>query len=384
MDELNDPAKTRDVGLTASVMDYVPVNISPKGKKQGDYFSRTIGPYDIWAIEYAYTPLPGGTEGEVPALQKIASKSTKPELDYATDEDAMIGGDPLVNLHDLSKNPIEFARWRIELINQIMPGLVDQMTEKGEGYQVVRMAFGGLLNEHHRAMHYVARFIGGVYGNRDHKGQPDARPPFVVTEAAKQREALELLNQQVFGPEAYQFPTSLYNYLAPSHWDHWGMPPTQRPDIAIHSIVLSMQEHVLAQILSPTTLSRLVDSEMKVPAKQDVFTAAELLKKLTAAVFAEIDKLQSGKFTDREPAISSLRRNLQQHYFQRLSDLALGDVPTPTDCRTVAYAELQSLETRINKALAGKAELDTYTRSHLTDLAARIHKVLDARIELKR
>ena len=40
MDEINDPEKNRTIGLAASVMDYIPVNISPKGKKQGDYFMR--------------------------------------------------------------------------------------------------------------------------------------------------------------------------------------------------------------------------------------------------------------------------------------------------------------------------------------------------------
>ena len=53
-------------GLTGSVMDYAPANIVPKGVKQGDYYSTTIGPYDMWAIEYGYKPLAGGTpEGEV-------------------------------------------------------------------------------------------------------------------------------------------------------------------------------------------------------------------------------------------------------------------------------------------------------------------------------
>ena len=219
MDELNNPEKTRDVGLAASVMDYLPVNISPKGKKQGDYFSLVPGPYDYWAIEYAYKPLPGGTEGEVAELRKIASRCTEPALDYATDEDAHgTAPDPLVNLHDLSKDPIEFARWRVELIGQLLPDLVDRMVEPGEGYQRARLAFGILLGEHVRAMGYVAHFIGGVYVHRDHKGDPDARPPLVVTEPKKQREALAMLEQQVFGPEAYQVPTELYNYLAPPHW----------------------------------------------------------------------------------------------------------------------------------------------------------------------
>ena len=54
---MNDPQKTKDTGLTGSVMDYTPANLMPKGMKQGDYFSTTIGPYDMWAIEYGYKPL---------------------------------------------------------------------------------------------------------------------------------------------------------------------------------------------------------------------------------------------------------------------------------------------------------------------------------------
>ena len=56
-------------------MDYAPINLAPKGVKQGDYFSTTLGPYDYWVIEYAYKPLSGGTEGEYEELQKIACKS---------------------------------------------------------------------------------------------------------------------------------------------------------------------------------------------------------------------------------------------------------------------------------------------------------------------
>ena len=244
MDEVNDPEKNRTIGLTASIMDYTPVNISPKGKKQGDYFSRTIGPYDYWAIEYAYRPLPGGTDGEVPQLAKIASRCTEPALQYATDEDTgPLAPDPSVNRFDLSKDPVEFARWRVELISQLLPVLVDRAVEPGEGYDRARNAFGILLNEHARAMGFVAREIGGVYVNRDHRGDPKARPPFVVTEPKKQREALEFLEQQVFGPEAYRFPDKLLDFLGTTHWKHWGMKPQGRPDFPLNQTVLMMQDH---------------------------------------------------------------------------------------------------------------------------------------------
>jgi len=306
-------------------------------------------------------------------------------LQFATDEDAHgLAPDPLSNLFDLGKNPIEFARRRVELIGQVLPGLVDRMTEPGDSYERVRQAFILILREHGRAVQVVARFIGGVHVYRDHKGDPKARPPFVPTDPKKQREALTFLEQQVFGPEAYQFPAELYDFLAPSHWRHWGVKIPKRPEFAVHDTVLAMQDRVLAQVISPVTLSRLLDAELKVPAERDAFTAAELLHRLTATVFQETEKLQEGKFTNRKPAIGSLRRNLQQRYFRRLADLALGKVPAPTDCRTLAVAELDALEVRLREILGGKAQLDDYTRAHLSELAARIRKVLDARLELEK
>jgi hypothetical protein len=160
-----------------------------------------------------------------------------------------------------------------------------------------------------------------------------------------------------------------------------------RPDFALNEIVLVMQGHVLAQLMSTTTLSRILDSEAKTPNSQDAFTAAELLQGLTGSIFSELDTLEKAKdakFTDRKPAISNLRRNLQQCYFEQLADLAMGSTAAPTDCQAVATVELAGLETRLKQVLAGKAQLDTYTRSHLGDLATRILKVLDARPILPR
>ena len=102
-------------------------------------------------------------------------------------------------------------------------------------------------------------------------------------------------------------------------------------------------------LLSSLTLTRLHDSELKVPADQDAFTTAELLERLTKTIFAETDKLE-GEFTNRKPAISSLRRNLQRSY--------------------------------LKKALVGKAKLDSYTQAHLAESASRIRKVVDARLQL--
>jgi hypothetical protein len=46
--------------------------------------------------------------------------------------------------------------------------------------------------------------------------------------------------------------------------------------------------------------------------------------------------------------------------------------------------ELKSLKEKIDKLLAGNANLDTYTKAHLQESSNRIGKVLDARLTLAR
>ncbi len=386
LDDLNNPEKVREVGMGSSVMDYYPVNIVPQDMKQGLYYTPTIGPYDVWAIQYGYTPVSGGdSEGEVPELNKIASRSGEPALAYSTDEDTRgIDSDPLSNRFDLGNDTVAYAKQRVKVVNDMWPKMVDQVTKEGDGYQRARQAFSVLLSTEGEAMFFAARYVGGVYVNRSHKGDPNAPEPYVVVDAKKQREALELLEQNLLNDKPFQFPPSLYNHLAASHWEHWGTEIPTRDDYPIHQVIAMWQDRILSQLLSSLTLQRLYDSELKVPADQDAFTTAELLHRLTTAVFAEVDKLPAnGEFTNRKPAISSLRRNLQRIYLKRVSQMALGDSDAPQDCQTVAYAELKALAERINKLLAGNAKLDDYTRDHLQETSARIAKVLDARLTLK-
>jgi len=377
--EINDPAKTQYTGLAASVMDYLPVNISPKGQRQGDYFSKTIGPYDYWAIEYGYKPVESDKD-----LEKIASRCAEPAFQYATDEDSGAAApDPLVNRFDLGDDPIAYARQRVELIQQALPDLPNRITPEGHSYHQARRAFNILLSEHGEAMHFVARYIGGIYVHRDHRGDPNARPPLVVVPREKQLEAMKLLEEQVFGPDSYQFPPELYSYMAPSNWIHWGNARTSRIDYPIHEVMLVWADRVLGQLLASVTLSRLRDSELGVSPDTQVFTTAELIERLSAAIFSELDTLKDGKFTNRKPAIASLRRSLQRRYLERLANLAMGNSAAPEDCQAMAFTELEALEARIKQVLAGKAQLDSYTRAHLSETASRIRKVLDARLQLR-
>ncbi len=379
--DLNDVQKVRQHGMVASVMDYNATNIVPKGMKQGDFFATTIGPYDMWAIQYGYKPLSGGTKGEVKELQKIAARSGEPALAYATDEDTTsISPDPDSNRFDLGKDSLEWARAQAKLVADVMPGLIDRMTKPGEDYTRARRAFNVLLSQHGSAMYFVTRYVGGYYTSRSHKGDKDAKPPLRPVEAAKQRAALNLVLDQVFGPKAYTFPAGIYAYLMPSNWQHWGVLYDSRRDLPLHEVVLMWQSRMLDHLLSSLTLERIYDAELVTPANQDVLTCAELLERMTKSIFAEVGTIKPGKYTPRRPAITSLRRNLQREYLRELSNLALGRTLAPADCQSIAGTELADLKTRIDAQLAAKVSLDGYTRAHLRETAQRIQKVLDARI----
>ena len=388
---------------TTSVMDYVPVNIVPKGKFQGPYYPSQLGDYDFWAIEYGYYPLGGNSpDSEKAALRKIASRSGDPVLAFATDEDTMPGDpDPLSNRYDLGNDPIAFAQQRSKVVQELIPQLIERFTADDAGYERVRQAFGVLLSAHGQANYFASRLIGGLYSSRSHRDDPHATVPFRVVDAGQQREALALLAEQVFSDQSYQFPPEFYNQLVSTRWIHWGAVDVDRPDYPVHEAVLMWQKRMLQQLLDTRTLTRLADNGMKVDPKDDRFTTAEMLRTLTDSIYSEVFNFEVGEYSDLDPAISSLRRNLQAETLSALGKIALGvgnratlstasfstrgSVSAP-DARSLANFQLNRLQKQVVKVLkqsdqkASKLVLDDATRAHLETVIRRVNAILRAEI----
>ncbi|RME85496.1 MAG: DUF5117 domain-containing protein, partial [Planctomycetota bacterium] len=124
-------SKEKPAQIVGSVMDYNPVNFAPKGVPQGHFLTQTIGPYDYWAIEYGYKIIPRGREAQ--ELQKIASRAGENGLQYGNDLYASLADpDPLWIRWDLGNNPIEYAKFRMELGQQILKDLLKRAVKDGE------------------------------------------------------------------------------------------------------------------------------------------------------------------------------------------------------------------------------------------------------------
>src|SRR6185436_6709916 len=113
---------------------YPSPNIALDRRLQGDYYTQTVGDYDVWAIQYGYTQFDAKTpDDETNALRLIAEQSTKPGHEYGTDDDAFagpvpIGVDPDVNQFDLGADPLVYSKARLRLIQNVRGKIKKSLT----------------------------------------------------------------------------------------------------------------------------------------------------------------------------------------------------------------------------------------------------------------
>jgi len=368
--------------LCASVMDYNPINVVPDAgaETQGAYTNRTIGPYDEWAIRYGYAIWPDEESGRRETVAAVAS----PQYAYGTDEDVR-GPDPHTTRWDLGRDPLQFARQRMDLAERLWGEVVDRVVDEGEGYADARRAVDMLLYDYQQAGLLASRFVGGQHVHRDHKGDPDARDPIVPVPAAKQRAALALVCERLLDGQSFRLPPSLLRSLGKGNWRHWGSNDSRRPhSYPYHRRVLDVQSWALFGLINPATLQRLIDTEAKAEPGADRVTVPEVFDAVSDAVFGPIaEGMQIGPGTAAQPAIPTVQRNLQRHYVNELIAMLLegSNGGTPAVVRNQARLELD----RLRGLVADQGELtrlDPYSHGHLLELRERIGKALEASFQI--
>ena len=388
-EQINDTNITHVKGMTGSVMDYNPINISPKGKKQGDYASTTIGPYDYWAIDYAYKPIEGDEAAE---LSRIAARSPEPDLTFASDEDMYLDDDPLINTYDLGSDPMKFGQDRMALAADLLKNLDERVVKDGESWARLRSAFSVLFAQYGNAAYMAAGYVGGQYVCRDFKGGEKSRDPVTPVPGDKQREALQFLADNILSDKAFQFSPALLRRLTTEYWYHWGadsMFMSGGVDYPIYTRVLAVQRIVLNQCFTPRVLSRIQDQELRVEPKAKPMKIEEIFTTLTESIWSELNGGAS--------CYTTIRRNLQREHLRRLMTMVVGNrrsslddlygyiivlggsSAVPADARSLARMHLADINSRITKVLETKSgSLDDTTRAHLLECRQRITKTLDS------
>ncbi|MGI9429144.1 MAG: zinc-dependent metalloprotease, partial [Bythopirellula sp.] len=363
LDEINDTEITRKKGLVGSVMDYNPLNISRKGEKQGDYATTTIGPYDYWAIEYAYKPVSNAKE-----LKKIAARSPEAELTYATDEDLYSSNDPRVNVYDLGDDPLAYVMDRVDLAAELLEGIDEKVIRDGESWARLRRAFSVLVAQYGNAAYTATSYIGGQHISRDSKGAKAGRDPIVPVEGAKQREALDYLVDTILSDEAFEFSPQLLRRLTSEHWYHWGSGMSFGSDTNVYDLVLRIQQIVLRHCFDPGVLKRLQNQQLMVEqmdeGENEPLQIGEVFRTLTDSIWSELEEAED------ELECSTIRRNLQRDHLSRLNRLVLGN-------RRGSSGDLFGFIMFYGGSSNYPADARSLARLHLIELAERIEVVLD-------
>lgn len=360
--EVHNKDITRKTGLIGSVMDYPAINIASDKNKQGDYYTTVVGPYDIWAIEYGYSPF--GENEEEAGLKKIISRSTDPKLAFGNDGDDMRAPgkamDPRVNVNDLSNDAIAYAEDRFRLVNTVMGKLVQKYSKPNQSYAELRSRYGSLQGQRNSMIAAVSRYIGGIYIDRSTPDQNSGNKPYTPVPLAIQKKAMEVLNKYVLAPNAFDADAQVFPYLQPQRrgFNQNGT----GDDYRITGVILNNQGAAVAHILHPATLQRITNSRLY----GNQYSVADVMNDLLKASFD----------ADMKSNVNVYRQYLQTAFVKQAAYIL--------DPKTMGYDEVArsgALNTlkKLKAQLAAAVSTNEETKAHRGNLVFLINNALEAK-----
>ncbi|CAE7784814.1 unnamed protein product [Symbiodinium pilosum] len=187
--------------LSASIMDYVPMNLPEPGHDPNSVhiFPPTIGAYDKLAIRFGYTEpseLPFETFSKLDAILEEAKAF---DVCYDADES---GEDPFCMAEDLSEDPVAFHEQRLKRIAHSQAELHKRYVQADGPWRNYGKSLRSLLREASFAGRSLVGWVGGIRNSYAHRGAvwnaSKARQPVPLQ---MQRRALEAL-LKIMRPDA--------------------------------------------------------------------------------------------------------------------------------------------------------------------------------------
>lgn len=367
--QLRDEGFIRTRGISGSVMDYNGYNLplSSEPHLRPELLVQTgLGPYDFWAIEYAYKPLP--QQDEAAELARIAARADEdPALVFADDADADPAGaaDPLVNRFDLGDDPMAWSQRRMTLARELWQRAQERGVKPGDDPQRIRRSlmrgfayFGGTPE-------LLAKYVGGMYTRRPDPASGNAQV-YRPVENERQRQALQLLTRELFSVESFRFRPEFLTAVGPEFLE-W----RRAPAVSVPMLVQQLQSQALARLLSPATAQRLLDLPGYLPEAQraQALSLDELYGTVSAAIWTEA---KAGK------EVEPMRRSLQREHLRFLAmGLTQPGFALPADAASLVRWHATQLQAQL-KAATAKPGLSVPSRAHYAESLALLTQALGA------
>jgi Met-zincin/Domain of unknown function (DUF5117)/Domain of unknown function (DUF5118) len=350
-------------GHTPSIMDYARFNYVAQPEdniSQKGLFPR-IGDYDKWAIEWGYKLFPEykDADAEKTMLNKwVIEKLKDKRLWFGTESNP---DDPRSQSEQVGDDAMKGSMYGIKNLQRIVPNLVEWTKEPNEGYNNLNELYNQVTSQFNRYIGHVAKYVGGIMETP--KMIEESGPVYEIVSEAKQKEAVEFINKQLFAT-----PTWLLNQ------DIFG-----KTGISGLTTIGLLQDNALNRLLSSRTMNKLIDAEGSLG--NNAYQIIELLNDVKKGVWGEL--------VTRKP-IDIYRRNLQKSYISSLINLISTSAQTTTvgtftftlsggtdksDIKSVVRAHLAALRAEINAAATAIG--DPMSKYHLQDVSNRIDNALN-------
>jgi hypothetical protein len=353
-------------GHVATLMDYSRFNYvaQPEDSIPPELLIPQIGPYDLYAVNWGYRPIPGAAtpEAELPTLNQWArQQDTIPWLRFSTPD---APNDPENQTEAVGDaDAVKSTTYGLKNLERVMANLRHASEKPNESYALMDNLYSGAISQWGRYMRHVAALIGGAI-TQEKLGTGRRFEP--VSEA-RQREAMTFLAQNAFEvPTMFLDKEILWRIEARGAVDR----------------IRNAQTSLFTTLLQPAKLNTLVDYETLT--NGNTYTLGEYMDDMRAAVWHELD--------DRRVTIDVYRRNLQRAFLDRVNAelnptaqetqqdataIQRGSRPPRwgNDVRAMLRSELGRIDRMASQA-QGRAT-DDMTRVHLQDVRAEIKRILD-------
>ena len=341
--DIHNPEITYKEGLSSSVMDYHALNIAPLGVEQGQYADIKPGKYDILAIKYGYTPNLSRKD-----LNSMLEKYSSNEYLFGNDGDDMRspgkGIDPRINTGDMTNDPVEYAKDRIVLSQNLIPNLYETLKSKSDSWESIYQGYRILIRQIHTSAEIISRQIGGIYTNRSFMSD-DNQNPYEIVPYKIQKKSMKILSEYYFDSDKFYLPSDIVKKMQRERrsFDFFG----KTEDPKIHNMILKGQKRVLKHFTNSRVLKRLTDSSLY----GNKYLPNELFRDLTSSIFNE----------SKSRKLNGIDQNLQNYYLKRLIMIfKSGNFDSPS----------------ISASLASMENIKAYTFTSSYDEATENHKKL--------
>jgi hypothetical protein len=368
-DKVRDKEWVHKMGHTPSIMDYSRFNYVAQpedGIALEDLVPR-IGPYDVFATKWGYTPIreAKSPEQEKATLNEWARAQDKtPWLRFST---AGAAGSDFGELTEAvgDADAIKSSAMGVKNLQRVAKMLMPATTAAtGEPYEDLSELYGRMLGQWTLEMNHVAAIVGAFDSQTKYVGQEGR----LFTPVARQRQqlAMKFLAENAFETPRWAIDPEILRRIEPT---------------GVLNRIRNAQSSVLSNLLSSPRFARLV--EQQAVDGTSAYAPADFLAAARRAVWRELEA--------DHVRIDAYRRNLQRAWLDLANtkvnsnpvipvglppELA-GQIGGSGDEKPFYRAELRTVSAQISGALAKTA--DRETRAHLQGVRDQITRILDPR-----